>query len=81
MHVTYGSLLGYVINTGKMGWLNLHRILKNGDQLFKSLNMFRIPGVDDLPARVRIYESTVDIVFLENKTGEITLKVYLIPVT
>ena len=43
--------------------------------------MFRIPGVDDLPARVRIYESTVDIVFLENKTGEITLKVYLIPVT
>ena len=43
--------------------------------------MFRIPGVDDLPARARIYESTVDIVFLENKTGEITLKVYLIPVT
>ena len=27
-------------------------ILENGDKLFKSLNMFRILGVDDLPAKV-----------------------------
>ena len=46
--------------------------------MFKSLNMFRVLGVDNLPTRVSIYDSAVDIVFLENKTGEITLNVYLI---
>ena len=60
---------------------DLDRILQSGDQLFKSLNMFRVLGVDDLPARVSIYDSAVDIVFLENKTGEITLNVYLISMT
>ena len=40
--------------------------------------MFRVLGVDNLPTRVSIYDSAVDIVFLENKTGEITLNVYLI---
>ena len=43
--------------------------------------MFRILGVDDLPARVSIYDRAVDIVFPENKTGEITLNVYLISMT
>ena len=43
--------------------------------------MFRILGVDDLPARISIYGRAVDIVFLENKTGEITLNVYLISMT
>ena len=61
-----------------MNGYDLDRILQNGDQLFKSLNMFRALGVDDLPARVSINDSTVNIVFLENKTGEITLIVYLI---
>ena len=49
-----------------------------GDQLFKSLNMFRVVVIKDLPARVSIYDSAVNIVFLENKTGEITLNVYFI---
>ena len=49
-----------------------------GDQLFKSLNMFRVLVIKDLPARVSIYDSAVNIVFLENKTGEITLNVYFI---
>ena len=61
--------------------LNLDRILQSRDQLFKSLNIFRVLGVDDLPSRVSIYDSVVDIVFLENKTGEITLNVYLISMT
>ena len=61
-----------------MDGYNLDSILQNGDQLFKSLNIFRVLGVDDLPARVSIYDSAVNIVFLENKTGEITLIVYLI---
>ena len=33
---------------------DLDRILQNEDQLFKSLKMSRVLGVDDLPARVRI---------------------------
>ena len=49
--------------------------------MFKSLNKFRVLGVDDLPTRVSIYDSAVGIVFLENKTGEITLNVYLILMT
>ena len=49
--------------------------------MFKSLNKLRVLGVDDLPARVSIYDSAVGIVFLENKTGEITLNVYLISMT
>ena len=60
---------------------DLDRILQSGDQLFKSLNMFRVLGVDDFPARISIYDSAVDIVFLENKTDEITLNVYLISMT
>ena len=60
---------------------DLDRILQIGGQLFKSLNMFRVLGVDDLPARVSIYDSAVDIVFLENKAGEITWNVYLISMT
>ena len=57
---------------------DLNRILQSGDELFKSLNMFRVLRVDNLPTRVSIYDSAVDIVFLRNKTGEITLNVYLI---
>lgn len=43
--------------------------------------MSRILGVDHLPARVSICDSALDIVFLEDKTGEITLSVYLISLT
>ena len=57
---------------------DLNRILQSGDELLKSLNMFRVLRVDNLPTRVSIYDSAVDIVFLRNKTGEITLNVYLI---
>ena len=44
--------------------------------MLKSLKIFRILGVDDLPARISIYDRTVDIVFLEHKAGEITSNVY-----
>ena len=43
--------------------------------MLKSLSIFRILGVDDLPARISIYDRTVDIVFLERKAGEITSNV------
>ena len=48
-------------------------ILENGDQLFKSLNQYKLLGVDDLPTTVNIYGHSVDIFLLDNKTGKITL--------
>ena len=42
---------------------DLDRILENRAQLFKSLNMFRILGIDDLPARVSFYVREMNIVF------------------
>ena len=53
-------------------------ILENGDRLFKSLNQYRLLGVDYLPRTVNIYGHSVDIFLLDNKTGEITLNAYLI---
>ena len=42
---------------------DLDRILETRAQLFKSLNMFRILGIDDLPARVSFYVREMNIVF------------------
>ena len=53
-------------------------ILENGDRLFKSWNQYRLLGVDDLPRSVDVYSHAVDIFLLDNKTGEITLNVYLV---
>ena len=49
-----------------------------GGQLFKSLNQYRLLGVDDLPRSVDIYSNSVDIFLLDSKTGEITLNAYLV---
>lgn len=43
--------------------------------------MYRVLGVDDLRTRVCIYDNAVDIASVENKTGEITLNVYLFSMT
>ena len=59
---------------------DLDMILENGDRLFKSLNRYRLFGVDDLPRAVNIYGHSVDMFVLDNKTGEITLNAYLISV-
>lgn len=47
----------------------LDRILQNGDCLFKSLHIFRLLGVEDLPTEVNIRGYVVRIELLENKTG------------
>ena len=47
----------------------------------RSLNMYRVLGVDDLPTQVCFYDNAVDIASVENKTGEITLNVYLFSMT
>ena len=44
-----------------------------------SLNL--ITGDDDLPARISIFDRAVDNDFLQNKTGKLTLNVYLISMT
>ena len=40
---------------------DLDMTLENGDQLFKSLNKYRLLGVDYLPRTVNIYGHSVDI--------------------
>ena len=45
--------------------------------MFKSLNKFKLLGVDDLPTKWEIYSHSIDIAPLENRTGEITSSPYL----
>ena len=58
--------------------IDLDMILENGDQLFKSLNQYRLFRVHDLLTTVNIYSYSVDIFLLDNKTGEIILNAYLV---
>ena len=48
---------------------DLDMISEYGDELFKSLNQYRLLGVDDLPRTVNIYSYSVEIFLLDNKTG------------
>ena len=54
---------------------DLDRILRKGDELFKSLNKFKLLGVEDLPTKIGIYSHSTDIALLENRSGEITLSI------
>ena len=47
-------------------------ILGKGDQLFKFSSKFRYLGIEDLPEEFLIENSSINMGFLENKTGEIT---------
>ena len=53
------------------------QILRKGDELFKSLNKFKLLGVEDLPTKIEIYSHSIDIVLLGKKIGEITSSRYL----
>ena len=67
-----------VISVTTWDGTDLDMILENGDQLFKSLNQYRLLGIDNLPRTVSIHSYSVDIFLLDNKTGEITLYAYLV---
>ena len=54
------------------GW-----ILRKVDELFKSLNKFKLLGAEDLPTKIEIYSHSVDIALLDNRTGEITSSIYM----
>ena len=56
---------------------DLDQILRKGGELFKSLNKFKLLGVEDLPTKMEIYSHSIDIALLENKIGEITSSRYL----
>ena len=60
---------------------DLDRILQNGDCLFKSLSIYRLLGVEDLPAEVSNCGHVFRIELLENKAREITLYTYLMSLT
>ena len=55
-------------------------ILCQGDQLFKYIGKFRSLEVEDLPQNFLIANSSINMEFLENKTGEITARVYLVSI-
>ena len=59
---------------------DLDCILAKGDQLFKFIGQFRYLKTEDLPNELFIENSSVNVEFLENKTGEITTGVYLLSV-
>ena len=44
--------------------------------MLKSLNKFKLLGVEDLSAKIEIYSYSIDIALLENRTGEITSSMY-----
>ena len=52
-------------------------MLRKSDALFKSLNKFKLFGVEDLPTKTEIYSHSIDIALLENRTGEITSSTYM----
>ena len=56
---------------------DLDRILRKGDELFKSLNKFKLLGVEELPTKIEVYSHSIDIALLENRTGEITSSIYM----
>ena len=52
-------------------------ILRKDDE-FKSLNKFKLLGVEDLPTEIEIHSHSIDVALLENnRTGEITSSTYL----
>ena len=56
-----------VISVATWDGTDLDMILENGDRLFKSLNQYRLLGVDDLPRTVNIYSYSVDNFFIRQQ--------------
>ena len=63
---------------GRWDKLGLDSILGKGDQLFKSVGKCRYLGMEDLPEEFLLECFTVNVQFLEIKTGKITTGTYLL---
>ena len=66
---------------GMWDTFDLDCVLGKGGQLFKSIGKFRYLGMEDLPQVFLVKNSSINVEFLENKTGEITAVVYLISIS
>ena len=51
---------------------DLDQILRKDDELFKSLNKFKLLGVENLPTEIEIHSHSIDVALLQNRTSEIT---------
>ena len=60
-------------SVSKWVFFDLDCILQKGDLLFKSLNNYRHLGMEDLPQDFFIENVSINIEFLNIRTGEITL--------
>ena len=49
--------------------------------MFKFIGKFRYLGMEDLPQRFLVEKSSINVKFLENKTGKITAGTYLISIS
>ena len=67
----------FIKSISRWNSIDLDHILEKGNELFKSLNKFKLHGVEDLPTKIEIYSHSIDIALLENRTGAITSSTYL----
>ena len=56
-------------------------ISQKGDLLFKSLNNYRYLGMEDMPQEFFIENSSINVEFLNIRTGEIIAGAYLVSIT
>ena len=64
-----------------MDSFDLDCILQKGNLLFKFLNNYQYLAMEDLPRKFFIENSSINEEFLNNKTGEIAAKAYLVSFT
>ena len=60
---------------------DLDCILQKGDILFESANNYRYLGMEDLPQEFFIENSSINLEFLNNRTGKITTRIYFVSIT
>ena len=65
----YALCLSQIRTVGFWNRLDLDHKLTEGDSLYKTLNTFDMPSVDDLPCFVRMYDENVQIEFLQLETN------------
>ena len=61
--------------------INLDSVLQKSGELFKCVNEFRFLGIEGLPHGFLTENCLIDVDFLENRMGKITIEVYLAYIT
>ena len=81
MYVTHVSFLTLFKSASIWDSFDWDCILQKGDLLFISLNNYRYPEMEDFSQEAFIENLSINIEFLNNRTGEITDGTYLVSVT